>query len=61
VQNAPKESTGVNKLLKKSEIEFVTRSKPKNRGLDMETGFGENGDLYYETKCKRPTLKVPLY
>lgn len=61
VRNAPKESTGVNKLLQKSEIEFVTCSKPKNRELDMETGFGENGDLYYETKCKRPALKVPLY
>lgn len=61
VQNAPRESTGVNNVLKKSEIEFATCTRRKNNVLNMETGFGENGELHYETKCKKPHLKVPLY
>ena len=29
--------------------------------FDVSTGFGENNDLLFETKCKLPELKVPLY
>lgn len=27
----------------------------------FDTGFGENNDLHYETLCKLPELKTPLY
>ena len=29
--------------------------------FDVSTGFGKNNDLFFETKCKLPELKVPLY
>ena len=48
-------------LLQNSEIEFNTCPTLESNLPDMDTGFGENNDLHYETKCKKPELKTPLY
>lgn len=32
-----------------------------DKEFDVSTGFGKNNDLFFETKCKLPELKVPLY
>lgn len=32
-----------------------------DKEFDINTGFGKNNDLFFETKCKLPELKVPLY
>lgn len=48
-------------LLQESEIEFTTCSKLEDKLDNFNTGFGENHDLYYETPCKKPELKTPLY
>ena len=55
-----KEDSIIN-LLQNSEIEFTTCPKIEDTLLNMNTGFGENNDLYYETPCKKPELKTPLY
>lgn len=65
VQQAPKEKPvkkdSIIELLQNSEIEFETCPKLVDRLDAFNTGFGENNDLHYETKCKRPDLKTPLY
>lgn len=65
VQHVPKEKPvkedSIIELLQSSEIEFETCPKFEDNLLDISTGFGENNDLYYETKCKLPELKTPLY
>ena len=65
VQQAPKEKPvkkdSIIELLQNSEIEFETCHKFEEKDFDINTGFGENNDLHYETKCKLPELKVPLY
>ena len=61
VQNALRESTGVNNVLKKSEIEFATCTRQKKPELTMSTGFGANNSLHYSAPCKKKTLKTPLY
>ena len=43
------------------EIEFENCPKLEESTDDFNTGFGENKDLYYETKCPIPKLEVPLY
>ena len=48
-------------LLQNSEIEFGHCPNVKNNLLDFNTGFGKNNDLHYESACKKPELKVPLY
>ena len=48
-------------LLQNSEIEFATCPKLEDNLDDFNTGFGENNDLHYESKCTKPALKVPLY
>ena len=55
-----KEDSIIN-LLQNSEIEFTTCPKIEDTLLNMNTGFGENNDLHYETPCKKPELKTPLY
>ena len=48
-------------LLQNSGIEFKTCHKIKNNLDSFNTGFGENNDLHFEDKCKKPVLKTPLY
>lgn len=48
-------------LLQNSEIEFKTCQQAPNKLDDMNTGFGEGQELHYDTPCKKPTLKTPLY
>lgn len=48
-------------LLQNSEIEFATCPKPSNNLENINTGFGENNDLNYDTPCTKPALKTPLY
>jgi hypothetical protein len=65
VQQAPKEKPvkedSIIELLQNSEIEFETCPKLEDKLENVNTGFGENNDLLFETKCKVPELKVPLY
>lgn len=51
----------INDLLRKSEIEFKACPKFDKKVNNFNTGFGENQELYYETPCKKPELKTPLY
>lgn len=48
-------------LLQNSEIEFKTCPHTSNKLDDMNTGFGEGQELHYDTPCKQPELKTPLY
>ena len=48
-------------LLQNSEIEFKTCPHASNKLDDMNTGFGEGQELHYDTPCKKPELKTPLY
>lgn len=48
-------------LLQNSEIELDTCPKIEDSLEGINTGFGENNDLYYEDACTKPELKVPLY
>ena len=57
----PVKEDSIIELLQNSEIEFETCPKLENKLDDLNTGFGENQDLHFETKCKSPELKVPLY
>ena len=64
VQAAPKETPvkedSIIDLLQSSEIEFATCPKLEDKLQDVNTGFGENNDLHYDTPCA-PKLKTPLY
>lgn len=51
----------ITELLNNSEIEFDTCPKFEDRLDNFNTGFGEQNDLHFETKCKLPELKTPLY
>ena len=44
-------------LLTNPNTEFENSTNIKN----FNTGFGEDNDLHYESKCTKPELKVPLY
>lgn len=48
-------------LLQNSEIEFNTCPTLEDKLHDINTGFGENNDLYFEDKCSKLVLKTPLY
>ena len=48
-------------LLQNSEIEFATCSKREDKLNSFNTGFGENNELHFDDKCKKPSLKTPLY
>ena len=48
-------------LLQNSEIEFATCPELANNLETVNTGFGENNDLYYKTPCNKPSLETPLY
>lgn len=65
VQQAPKEKPvkedSIIELLQNSEIEFETCPKLEEKEISFDTGFGENNDLHYESKCTKPNLKTPLY
>lgn len=65
VQHVPKEKPvkedSIIELLQNSEIEFETCPKLEDKLDNINTGFGENNDLHFEDKCKKPELKVPLY
>lgn len=57
----PAKKDSIIELLQNSEIEFETCPKLKNSVDSFNTGFGEQNDVHFETKCKLPELKVPLY
>ena len=57
---SPKEDSIID-LLQNSEIEFTTCPHTANKLEDMNTGFGEGQELHYDTPCKKPELKTPLY
>lgn len=57
----PVKEDSIIEFLNNSEIEFETCSKLKNKVDSFNTGFGENNDLHFKTKCKLPELKTPLY
>lgn len=65
VQQVPKEKPvkedSIIELLQNSEIEFETCPKLEDKLENINTGFGENNDLHFEDRCKKPELKVPLY
>lgn len=44
-----------------SEIELDTCPRLENKLENINTGFGENNDLHYETPCEKHVLKTPLY
>lgn len=48
-------------LLQNSEIEFKTCPTLENKLDNINTGFGKNNDLHYESLCVKPKLKTPLY
>ena len=48
-------------LLQNSEIEFKTCPKFENSIQDINTGFGENNDLHFDSLCTKSQLKTPLY
>lgn len=55
------------KSISAGSLEVHPRTKPSRKEdsiidiLDSSTGFGENNDLYYESRCQKPKLKTPLY
>lgn len=57
----PVKEDSIIELLQNSEIEFETCPKLEDKLDNINTGFGENNDLHFEDKCKKPELKVPLY
>ena len=64
VQDVPGDTLKNNSIidiLKNSEIEFNTCPTFKNNVDSFNTGFGNNGDLYFKTPCSRPKLSIPLY
>lgn len=65
VQEVPRElpvkKDSIIELLKNSEIEFNTCPQINNTLDGINTGFGENNDLHFDTPCKKPKLKTPLY
>lgn len=65
VQEVPREKPvkedSIIELLQSFEIEFETCPKLEDKLENINTGFGENNDLHFEDKCKKPELKVPLY
>ena len=65
VLNTPRENPikkdSIIDLLQNSEIEFKTCPEFKKNLENFNTGFGENNDLHYESLCKSPELKTPLY
>lgn len=65
VHEAPREipvkEDSIIELLQSSEIEFDTCPKLEDKLDNFNTGFGENNDLRFEDKCKKPVLKTPLY
>lgn len=65
VQEVPRElpvkKDSIIELLKNSEIEFNTCPKLNNTLDGINTGFGENNDLHFDTPCKKPSLITPLY
>lgn len=60
-QEQPVKKDSIVDLLQNLEIEFETCPKLKDKLDNINTGFGENNDLHYETLCKKPELKIPLY
>ena len=65
VQQAPEvkpvKEDSIIDLLQNSEIEFNTCPTLENNLDNVNTGFGENNDLYYDAPCTKPELKTPLY
>jgi hypothetical protein len=65
VQQTPREipvnQDSIVDLFQNSEIEFKTCPDFKKNLDNFNTGFGENNDLHYESLCKSPDLKTPLY
>ena len=65
VQQAPEvkpvKEDSIIDLLHNSEIEFNTCPTLENNLDTVNTGFGENNDLYYDAPCSKPVLKTPLY
>lgn len=61
VSPRPTKQDSIVDLLRNSEIEFSTCSRSENVLPNVNTGFGKNNDLYYETPCKKPKLNLPLY
>ena len=57
----PVKEDSIIELLQNSEIEFETCPKLEEKEFNFDTGFGENNDLHFEDKCKKPELKTPLY
>lgn len=55
-----KEDSIINLILN-SEIELDTCPRLENKLENINTGFGENNDLHYETPCEKHVLKTPLY
>lgn len=64
VQKAPEikpvKEDSIIDLLQGAEIEFETCPKIEEKFENINTGFGDQHDLYFETKCK-PKLNTPLY
>ena len=64
VQQAPEikpvKEDSIIDLLQGAEIEFETCPKIEEKFENINTGFGDQNDLYFETKCK-PKLNTPLY
>jgi hypothetical protein len=64
VQKAPEikpvKEDSIIDLLQGAEIEFETCPKIEEKFENINTGFGDQNDLYFETKCK-PKLNTPLY
>lgn len=48
-------------LFKNSEIEFERGKCGQYSFPAFNTGFGTNGDLHFDTPCKKPKLNTPLY
>jgi hypothetical protein len=57
----PVKADSIIELLQSPEIEFDVCPKLEDKLDNFNTGFGENNDLHFEDKCKKPSLKIPLY
>lgn len=60
-RRTPTKEDDIINLLLNSEIEFDTCPSFKNNIENFNTGFGDGKHLHFETKCKLPNLKTPLY
>ena len=61
VEETPKVEISVEDILDNLDLELETCPNLNNNLGNVNTGFGNNNDAYYETPCCKPKLQTPLY